>query len=114
MAAVETDKPAEKAAEDKAGGPADVAALARALLTLASEAEAERFLRDLTTPGELQALAERWRVARMLDAGGKSYREISAEAGVSTTTVTRVARFLAQENFKGYRLVLDRLKERRP
>jgi TrpR-related protein YerC/YecD len=102
-----------KNAPEKAGGAADIAALARAMLALKSEAEAERFLRDLTTPGELQALAERWRVARMLDAGGKSYRDISAETGVSTTTVTRVARFLAQENYKGYRLVLDRLKEPR-
>lgn len=96
-----------------AGGPADIAALARALLLLRSEDEAGRFLRDLTTPGELQALAERWRVARMLDEGGKSYRDISAETGVSTTTVTRVARFLGQENYKGYRLLLDRLKEDR-
>jgi len=32
---------------------------------------------------------------------------------VSTTTVTRVARFLAQEQHQGYRLVLDRLKEAR-
>lgn len=110
MAAVETDRNAP----EKAGGAADIAALARAMLALKTEAEAERFLRDLTTPGELQALAERWRVARMLDAGGKSYRDISAETGVSTTTVTRVARFLAQENYKGYRLVLDRLKEPRP
>jgi len=110
MAALET----ERDGQGKAGGPADIAALSRAVLALRTEEEAERFLRDLTTPGELQALAERWRVARMLDAGGKSYREISAEAGVSTTTVTRVARFLAQENFKGYRLVLDRMKEPRP
>ncbi|MGJ3230480.1 MAG: YerC/YecD family TrpR-related protein [Oceanicaulis sp.] len=107
MAAADMDKPAQ------AGGAADIAALAEALLTLETAGEAERFLRDLTTPGELQALAERWRVARMLDAGGKSYREISAETGVSTTTVTRVARFLAQENFQGYRLVLDRMKEPR-
>lgn len=110
MAAANLD---EKTARAAAGGPADVEALARALLALRSGEEAERFLRDLTTPGELQALAERWRVARMLDAGDKSYREISAETGVSTTTVTRVARFLGQERFQGYRLVLDRLKEAR-
>jgi len=110
MAAANLD---EKTARGAAGGPADVEALARALLALETAEEAERFLRDLTTPGELQALAERWRVARMLNAGDKSYREISAEAGVSTTTVTRVARFLAQEQHQGYRLVLDRLKEAR-
>ena len=109
MAAADT----QKSRIEGAGGPGDVADLAQALLTLRTGAEAERFLRDLTTPGELQALAERWRVARMLDAGGKSYREISAEAGVSTTTVTRVARFLAHETYQGYRLVLDRMKEPR-
>jgi TrpR-related protein YerC/YecD len=89
----------------------DVGALCRALLTLRTEDEMRRFLRDLTTPGEMQALAERWRVARMLDEGAKSYREISAETGVSTTTVTRVARFLTQEDHQGYRLVLDRTRE---
>lgn len=89
----------------------DVGALCRALLALGTEAEMRRFLRDLTTPGEMQALAERWRVARMLDEGVKSYREISAETGVSTTTVTRVARFLTQEDHQGYRLVLDRTRE---
>lgn len=92
-------------------GTQDVGALCRALLQLRSANEAERFLRDLTTPGELQALAERWRVARMLDEGGKSYRDIASATGSSTTTVTRVARFLTQENHQGYRLVLDRLKE---
>jgi uncharacterized protein YerC len=50
-------------------------------------------------------------VARLLSEGKKSYREISADTGVSTTTVTRVARFLSQEDHQGYRLVLDRLKE---
>ena len=101
----------DEGSEASAGGAADIAALCAALLRLETAEEAERFLRDLTTPGELQALAERWRVARMLDVGGKSYREISAETGVSTTTVTRVARFLAQEPHQGYRLVLDRLQE---
>jgi len=95
----------------KAGGPDDVQALCDALLTLKDGAEMRRFLRDLTTPSEMQALAERWRVARLLAVGEKSYREISAETGVSTTTVTRVARFLSQEDHQGYRLVLDRVKE---
>jgi TrpR-related protein YerC/YecD len=89
----------------------DVEPLCDALLQLRSADEVRRFLRDLTTPGELAALAERWRVARLLDEGGKSYREIAAETGSSTTTVTRVARFLTQEDHQGYRLVLDRLKE---
>ena len=102
---------AESVTEPRVGGPEDVKALCDALLTLRDGEEMRRFLRDLTTPGEMQALAERWRGARLLAEGEKSYREISADTGVSTTTVTRVARFLTQEDHQGYRLVLDRLKE---
>jgi TrpR-related protein YerC/YecD len=91
----------------------DITVLCEALLLLKTADEARRFLRDLATPGELQALAERWRVARLLNEGEKSYREISAETGVSTTTVTRVARFLTQEEHQGYRLVLDRTESKR-
>jgi len=90
--------------------PDDLDALCAALLECRTLEEARRFLIDLTTPGERQALAERWRVAKLLDAGGLSYRDISAMTGVSTTTVTRVARFLAQEPHQGYRLILDRMK----
>ncbi|MEO1038202.1 MAG: YerC/YecD family TrpR-related protein [Pseudomonadota bacterium] len=89
----------------------DIDDLCAALQQCATAQETVRFLLDLTTPGELAALAERWRVARLLDAGELSYREISARTGVSTTTVTRVARFLSQEPHRGYRLVLDRMKE---
>ncbi|MDT7935294.1 MAG: YerC/YecD family TrpR-related protein [Sphingomonadaceae bacterium] len=86
--------------------------LAEALLALRSPDEAARFLADLTTPAELRALDERWRVAQLLDHGKLSYREIAREAGASTTTVVRVARFLKDAPHHGYRLVLDRLKER--
>lgn len=62
---------------------------------------------DLCTPAELRALSERWRVAQMLAEGEKSYREISAETGVSTTTIGRVSRFLKDEPHGGYRLLLE-------
>lgn len=62
---------------------------------------------DLCTPAELRALSERWRVAQMLSQGEKSYRDISAETGVSTTTIGRVARFLKDEPHGGYRLLLE-------
>lgn len=62
---------------------------------------------DLCTPAELRALSERWRVAQMLSVGEKSYRDISAETGVSTTTIGRVARFLKDEPHGGYRLLLE-------
>ena len=84
--------------------------LADALLSLETREEVDAFLADLCTPSELRAFAERWEVARLLDTGGKSYREIAAEAGASPTTVVRVARFLKEMPHQGYRLVLDRLK----
>ncbi|WP_428409201.1 YerC/YecD family TrpR-related protein [Hyphococcus sp.] len=87
-------------------------ALFDAFAQLKSGKEAARFLRDLATPGELEAFAERWRIARLLDEGRLSYREIAAATGASTTTVGRVARFLREENHQGYRLVLDRMAEK--
>ncbi len=84
--------------------------LAKALTSVKSAEEMERFLVDLCTPAELRALAERWHVAKMLDAGDQSYREINALTGVSTTTIGRVARFLKDEPHQGYRTVLDRLQ----
>lgn len=84
-----------------------------ALLALDTRAEAEAFLADLCTPGEVKAFAERWSIARLLDAGELSYREIAEAAGSSTATVVRVARFLKEMPHQGYRLVLDRLKRRK-
>ncbi len=81
-----------------------------AILALKSRKEAQAFLKDLCTPAEMRAFAERWRVAQLLDAGALSYRAIAAEAGSSTATVVRVARFLKDMPYRGYRLVLDRLK----
>ena len=92
-------------------GPTDLTALSQAILALRDAGEAERFLRDLLTPGEMKTLTERRRVAGLLNEGGHSYREISEMTGASTTTVTRVARFLSQEPWQGYRTILNRLKE---
>jgi len=85
-------------------------ALHDALLSMQTRAEIDAFLADLCTPAELRAFSERWQVARLLDAGDKSYREIAAEAHASPTTVVRVARYLKDMPHQGYRLALDRLK----
>ncbi len=89
----------------------DDKALFEAFSLLENGVEAARFLRDLATPGELESFAERWRIARLLDEGGHSYRDIAAATGASTTTIARVARFLREERHQGYRLVLDRLQK---
>ena len=90
--------------------PAETRLLA-AILTLETQEEVRDFLADLCTPAEVRAFIERLEVARLLDAGDLSYRQIAEQAGASTTTVVRVARFLKEMPFKGYRRALDRLKE---
>jgi TrpR-related protein YerC/YecD len=85
--------------------------LAAAIAAIDDAGEAKAFLADLCTPAEIHALAERWYVARLLDKGSLTYREIHEATGVSTTTVVRVARFLRQEANRGYRRVLDRLRD---
>ena len=85
------------------------AALYRAIALLRDADECRDFLADLCTPREINDCAERWLLARLLDRGAMSYRDISAVTGASTTTVGRVARFLQHETHKGYRRILDRI-----
>lgn len=89
---------------------ADFHALCAAFAALRDKDEAAQFLMDLATPAEIEAFAERWRIARLLDEGDHSYRDIAAETGASTTTVARVARFLKEGGHRGYRLIIDRLQ----
>jgi TrpR-related protein YerC/YecD len=77
-----------------------------AIKTLRTRAEVEHFLRDLCTLSELEAMAHRWQVARLLEEG-LPYLEIAQRTGASTTTVTRVAHWL-RHGEGGYRLALDR------
>ncbi len=77
-----------------------------AVTTLQTRSEVEHFLRDLCTLSELEAMAHRWQVARLLEQG-LPYLEISERTGASTTTVTRVAHWL-RHGEGGYRLALDR------
>jgi len=84
-------------------------ALYRALLALESEAECGRFLEDLCTPAELEALIDRWSVVPLLE-DGLPYRQIHDLTGVSVTTIGRVARCLAGAT-GGYRTVLNRMSE---
>ncbi len=85
--------------------------LADALLSLRTHDEARRFLRDLCTLPELEALAHRWQTARLVDAG-VPYLEIAERVPTSTATVTRVAQWL-RHGTGGYRIVLDRQRRKR-
>jgi len=83
--------------------------LCRVLAAIDDQDVMRDFLYDLCTPQELSALGERWWIARLLGAGDKPYREIAQITKASTTTVTRVARFLREERHGGYRHVLKML-----
>ena len=87
-----------------------VGALCDALLTVRNRDEMRRLLLDLCTPAEIRSMAERWQVARLLDATELPYREIHQRTGVSTTTIVRVGRFLRQESNQGYRTAINRLR----
>ena len=76
--------------------------LSTALKNINSDNDIDSFLKDLCTPTEIQAMEERWEVAKLLFKRTLTYREIASELGTSTATVTRVARFLYKESNKGY------------
>ena len=85
--------------------------LADAFLVLRSRDEVQRFLRDLCTFPELEALAHRWQTVKLLEQG-VPYVEIANRVPTSTATVTRVAQWL-HHGTGGYRTALDRLKRKR-
>ncbi len=86
--------------------------LFEAILELEDADEVERFLRDLCSLGELEAMAHRWEVVKLVEQG-LPYQEISSQTGASTTTVTRVAHWLRYGE-GGYRLALERRKPLSP
>jgi len=77
---------------------------------VSDEDEAVRFFRDLCTLAELEAMAHRWEVAKLLDEG-LTYLDVAQRAHASTATVTRVAQWLRRGE-GGYRLALERRKQR--
>ena len=80
-----------------------------AIAALRTPAECRAFLRDLCTPAEIQAMADRWTVVDFLRRG-LPYREIHRLSGVSVTTIGRVARFLSRGN-GGYAVAARRISE---
>ncbi len=88
---------------------ADLSDLCNALLLLKTPQECKALLEDLCTIRELQDISQRFAVAGMLDRG-RNYAEIVSETGASSATISRVNRCL-QYGSRGYRLILDRMRE---
>lgn len=82
--------------------------LAEAMLAIRSREEAYLFFEDLFTIKELQAVAQRLAVARLLKQK-VTYQDIAEQTGASTATISRVNRCLTY-GAGGYQLVLGRMQ----
>ena len=60
-----------------------------AILTLKTPADCRAFFEDICTIKELQSIAQRFRVAALLDEG-RNYLEVSEETGASSATISPV------------------------
>jgi TrpR-related protein YerC/YecD len=81
--------------------------LLRALLSLDDPDEAYALLVDLCTIREIQDMAQRYQVARLL-AAGEHYSAIQEATGASATTISRVSKAL-HYGADGYTSVLGKI-----
>ena len=82
-------------------------ALFDAILSLKNKEECYRFFEDICTVKELQSIAPRLEVVKLL-VSKKTYHDIEEETGASTATISRINRAL-NYGADGYKLVLERL-----
>ena len=83
--------------------------LYRAVLSLQSMEECDRFFDDLCTVPELKALSQRLQVAKMLS-DHRVYSDIVQATGASTATISRVNRSL-NYGADGYDIIFQRLDQ---
>ncbi len=85
----------------------DTNALFEAILELKNIDECRAFFQDLCTYQELDAMAQRLHVAKMLYTH-HVFTDIVAETGASTATISRVNRSI-KNGEEGYKAVFERL-----
>ncbi|HZJ84376.1 MAG TPA: YerC/YecD family TrpR-related protein [Syntrophomonadaceae bacterium] len=78
--------------------------LVKAILTLETVDDVNRFLDDLCTISEIKAMGQRLQVARLLKTD-TTYNKIAQDTGASTATISRVNRCL-NYGAGGYKKVL--------
>ena len=76
------------------------------LVKIESVEEAEKFLDDLCTIKELEAMSQRLRAAKML-LEGKTYNEIVEETEISSATLARVSKCVRYGD-GGYKTVIEK------
>ncbi len=77
-----------------------------AILTLKTKEECCRFFSDACTPKEIDTIAQRFAVAKMLNEK-KVYNEIIEKTGASTATISRVSRAINE----GFQTAFERLEK---
>jgi TrpR-related protein YerC/YecD len=85
--------------------------LFQAIVTLENEDECYRFFEDLCTIKEIQDMAQRLEVAKLLKEK-VSYQEITEKTKASSATISRVSKSLIY-GADGYKIVLERLKSKK-
>ena len=75
-----------------------------AILTLENKEECYKFFSDACTPKEIDTIAQRFAVAKMLNEK-KVYNEIIEKTGASTATISRVSRAINE----GFQTAFERL-----
>jgi len=89
----------------------DVKRLIDAMLLIENKGECKELFEDLLTIQELHSIAQRLKVATMLD-DGMTCHNIAGETGASTATISRVNKCLHYGS-GGYKVILDRLKDKK-
>lgn len=89
----------------------DMDFLYRGILALQTREECYAFFEDICTIKELQAMAQRFRVAQMLR-DNKNYNEIQADTGASSATISRVNKCILYGS-GGYATALERMGKER-
>ena len=83
--------------------------LFKAILSLENIEECYSFFEDACTIQELESIAQRFEVAKLL-CQGKSYIDINKLTGASTATICRVSKCVNYGG-GGYKTAIDRLGE---
>lgn len=83
--------------------------LFRAVLSLETVEECYQFFEDVCTIKEIQEIAQRLEVARLLGEG-RAYNDVAKQTGASTATISRVNKCISYGS-GGYKLVLGRMNE---
>lgn len=89
----------------------DMDFLYRGILALQTREECYAFFEDICTIKELQAMAQRFRVAAMLQ-DNKNYNEIQTDTGASSATISRVNKCILYGS-GGYATALERMGKER-